>query len=372
MIKPYLMRLAVILIVALVTAPLANSADYAYYGYSPACPKNSSEMQFEQNIPLILNEVSFKLILEIDDKGNVGNVDFLNEKDSVFAKLVVSELTKLQFEPAQKRGLSVKSKLPVLVTINPRFKTTMVEFPIEQGYQVLNLKLYFEAMRELGLEAPDVKKYPSYFCNVKVTDSLTRLPYTLISLKLDRDGKAVSSRIVDSNIPAFNPQMQSAVLWSEFTPLKIDNQPAACSCFLLISFFPQVQYPAKEYHLAGDSVGAWYERWRVRLLPDTIGLMIPATPGQNKFADLALEKEYRALSGEIFANLIIDTLGNMIVRSTDTRKPEYHKAIRGALKNVRFFPATRFDGSPVEFSGTARFTFSINKSVKADFLWLDK
>jgi len=152
----------------------------------------------------------------------------------------------------------------------------------------------------------------------------------------------------------------------------VEKKPIACSSFLLVTFFPQVQYPTGEINSNADSVSVWYDKWRVQILPDTVGLMTPPMPKESQFMELTLEKEFRVLSGEVFANLIVDTLGNITVRSTDTKKPVYHKAIRSALKDLKFFPSERFDGTSVEFSGTAKFLFNINNSVNVHFLWLDK
>ncbi len=342
-----------------------------YYGFSPAFPKSSELPPFESTFPyIIMNEQSILLNVEIDQNGSFVKAVPRPPDDSVILKYVFASLKKLSFEPALKNGKTTSSTLPVLVTINPRFRRTVTAFPVNADSTITNRSLYFEALEKLGVEFVEIRKFPPYFCDISPADSLEILPYALIKIKLDENGQINSSEIVGSNLPAFAPQLQSAALWADFSPLKLDGNAAPCDGFLLVSFLPQLQYPTNHIEFKSDSVYEWYERWRIQLLPDTVGLMFPPMPKQRDIDKLTQSGKDQHLYAEVTAYLAIDTVGNVRVISIDTKNPPLHKAVAFALKNVRFFPALNFNGKPVSFLGSARFSLQNRSEVIVDYLWL--
>ncbi len=351
---------------------IAFAARPDYYGYSPALPKTLELPKFELNFPFIQNEQSILLLLEIDQSGSFKKAVLDNAGDSVVSKYVLSSLNNLSFEPALKKGQPCLSTLPVWARVNPRFREATIEFPVGADFQITNRSLYFQALKLLGVEFPKIRTFPPYFCDLSPRDSLDFLPFALIKLNLNDSGQVNSSEIVNASLPAFARQIESAALWAGFSPLKVDGKAEPGSAFLLVSFFPQLQYPTNEIEIKNDSIYPWHERWRVQLLPDTVGLMLPAMPQNRDIIELTLSGKDRLNSGEVVADLIVDTLGNVKVRSIDTKNPPRHKAVAFALKDVKFFPATGYNGKLVNFNGKARFYFRNSSKVQVEYLWLNE
>ncbi len=341
-----------------------------YYGFSPALPKSSEVPPCDSAFPFILKEQSILLRLEIDQAGLFKRVLPNEENDSVISRYVLSSLKKVTFEPAIKRGEPLLSVLPVLATVNPHFNRTTIEFPLSADSQITNRSLYFLALEQLGAEFPKVKKFPPYFCNLSTKDSLNFLPFALLSVNMNEAGEVSSSDIVETNLPAYTRQIQSAALWADFSPLKFDNVAVPCTSFLLVSFFPQLQYPTIALEIESDSISKWHEYFRVQLLPDTVGLMMPAMPIHQEVGSLTRKGENKYLRGEFIADLAIDTLGNFRVTTIDIKNPPLQQALNLALKDIKFFPATAYNGKLVDFHGKAAVTFEGTSNITIKYLWL--
>jgi len=341
-----------------------------YYGISPAYPKSAEIPPSELRFPFIIGQRTIPFTLEIDQSGTIKKALPQLTVDSFLVKYVLSSLVKLQFEPAVINGAKAASNLPILIILNPRFRSTTIEFPVDAATHVKSRSLYFKALESCGAVLPRITKFPSYFCDLSRADSLKQLPFALLCLDLDESGQVKSSEIVNTNLPAFSAQIQSAALWAVFDPLKLNNEASPCRCFLIVSFFPQLEYPTGEINSLKDTVFEWYDRWRVQLLPDTVGLMLPPLPRNNDISELNITGKEGFFLGEVVANLSIDTLGNVRVRSIDTKKPPMQKAIVSTLKNIKFYSAMNFSGDAVPFEGTAKFSFQSRTSVRVDYFWL--
>ncbi len=352
-------------------ADSAFAARPAYYGLAPAYPKSEELPLYDSTFPFIMKEQSILLQLEIDQTGLFKKALPDSSTDTVISKYVLSSLRKVSFEPATKSGKPVLSVLPVRATVQPRFRNTVVEWPVNVNFEITNRHLYFLALKLLGTELPKIKKFPPYFCNLKLTDSLKHLPFALLSVNLNETGEFNSSEIVETNLPAYVRQIQSAALWAEFSPLMLDNKAVPSAGFLLVSFFPQLQYPTTHLEIKGDSIYPWYERWRVQFLPDTAGLMMPAMPTHQEVGNLTIKGKNRRLYGEFIANLLVDTLGNVRTGSIDINNPPLQQALNLALKDVKFFPATAYNGELKSFQGKATVSFDGTSNIQIEYLWLN-
>jgi hypothetical protein len=216
-----------------------------------------------------------------------------------------------------------------------------------------------------------MKKFPSYFCSFKTPDSLAVLPYALLKLELEESGKVISVAVVKSTLPGFASQIQSAALWGEYIPMLVDGKPVATSCFLLALFLPQLKYPAAPIDAKADSMVTWYDKWRVRIIADTVGLLNPAMPKVQGIDELTIMGEDRYLMGVVNAGLAIDVNGNVRFTGSDTKQDKLNNAVKASIEGLRFYPAVSFAGEVKSFSGTARFKFSNRANVRVDYLWLE-
>jgi len=341
-----------------------------YHGLSLAYPKDSVLPTIDQAMPFLMGERIFQMNLEITDKGVIKSALPAQKEDSVLAQYVSSSLIKIHFEVTLKSDKPVSSILPVIVTINPRFRTTDMIFPVNAFTEIKSRSLYFQALEKNGIVLPRLRKFPSYFCDLKMSDSLKYLPFALIKIDLDSSGEVNSTEPVSTSLPAFTRQIESAVLWADFDPLELNGKPAACACYLILSFLPQLIYPTETIEFKADATAAWFDHWRIQLIPDTVGLMLPPLPQKQGIDELSVPGRPKSFGGEVIAVLTVDTLGAIFVNSTDSKDAKPHRAIIAALKSAKFFPATDYSGHPVFFDGSAKFTFSNSDIVRVEYFWL--
>jgi hypothetical protein len=358
-------------LICLVAGSVAGG-DNGYKGFSPAYPSSPGTPRTEIRMPFLQAEKAVNLEVSLSESGQISEIRFKDDVDSLFEKYLSSILNQLTFEPALIDNNNTTSKLPLKMIINPRFRRTEIVFPVNSAREVEDRIFYSEALELNGFELPRIKMFPKYTCDIGIKDSFDLLPFTLEKLTLDSAGQVVDFRNVTTTLPSYTSQIQSASLWSEIMPLRIKGKPAPADCFLLVSFLPQLHYPTKKFLGALDDSTHWTERWRVQLLADTVGLMLPPFPKEFGGNRLALRSSSeRFLRGEISATIHIDSLGNARVGFTDSKKADYHKAILSSLREIKFYPAMDYQGRPQKFVGRALFEFKHAPTVRVKYFWLN-
>ena len=363
---------AAAIICAGLSAPSTFAGPPLYQGYSLAVPINSQTPATEISMPRIQNETFYKVIVRVTENGETESLSFSQGLEPPIEKYLSSIISQIEYEPAVYLGSKRSCRLPLIIMANPRFRNSVIVFPVDSYFEVSDNFLYYEALRLNKFELPEILSFPKYYCGLKRSDSLEILPYVLEKLSLDSAGNVLKSENFSASLKAYVMQIQSASLWSEFSPLRVEGISRPSVCYLLVSFLPQLHYPAKKIIGLDRDTSNWAERWRVLLLPDTVGIMVPPLPLELVIGSITLKKlEQRYLMGEIIATILIDSLGKARVMSTDRKDAKYHQAINSAVSSVGFFPAMSFHGRPQQFKGKARFTFKSSAKVRVDYLWLD-
>ncbi|MCH9024468.1 MAG: hypothetical protein IH931_03960 [candidate division Zixibacteria bacterium] len=325
-------------------------------------------------MPILRKETFFKVIVSVTENGETESLNFSQDLSPQVEEYLSSILSQIEYQPAAYLGSNRSCQLPLIIMANPRFRRSEVVFPVSSNFEVSDNFLYYEALRLNKFELPEILSFPKYYCGLKRSDSLKILPYVLVRLSLDAAGNVLKSENFSASFKAeaFSIQIKSASLWSEFSPLKIEGIARPSDCYLLVSFLPQLHYPTKKITAPERDTSHWAEKWRVRLLPDTVGLMVPPLPLELNIESITLKKQkQRFLMGEILATISIDSLGKARVMSTDKKDAKYHQAINSAMSCVGFFPAMSFRGKPRKFIGKARFQFTRSAKVRVDYLWLN-
>ena len=368
---PTVLAAAAVIICAL-SVPSIFAGPPLYQGYSLAVPINSQTPATEILMPRIQNETFYKIIVRVTENGETESLSFSQSLQPPIENYLSSIISQIEYEPAVYLGSKRSCRLPLIIIANPRLRNSVIVFPVDSYFEVSDNFLYYEALRLNKFELPEILSFPKYYCGLKRSDSLEILPYVLEKLSLDSAGNVLKSENFSASLKAYVMQIQSASLWSEFSPLKVEGISRPSVCYLLVSFLPQLHYPAKKIIGLDRDTSNWAERWRVLLLPDTVGIMVPPLPLELVIGSITLKNlEQRFLMGEIIATILIDSLGKARVMSTDRKDAKYHQAINSAVSSVGFFPAMSFHGRPQQFKGKARFTFKSSAKVRVDYLWLD-
>jgi len=356
------------------SAPSISAEPPVYQGYSLAVPINSQTPATEISMPFIRNETLYKIIVSVSENGETESLSFSQRLNPPIKNYLSSIISQIEYEPAVYLGSKRSCQLPLIIMANPRFRNSVIFFPVSSDFEVSDNLLYYEALRLNKFELPELLSFPQYFCTLKRSDSLKILPYVLEKLSLDSAGNVIKSENFSASIKAeaYSTQIQAASLWAEFSPLKVEGLSRPSDCYLLISFLPQLHYPTKIIAVSESDNSHWADRWRVLLLPDTAGIMVPPLPLELNISTITIrKKQHRYLTGEILATISIDSLGEARVIMIDRKDTEFRQAINSVVSSVGFFPAMSFHGRPQKFTGKARFHFTYSATVRVEYLWLN-
>jgi len=257
----------------------ADSYRPSLYGFAPAYPVEVPELfESDSKPPYITGETQYILLLNIDDKGNVTTITAENEEDIRVVEYSKNHLSNCSFKSANYNNKNISSVLPVKISINPRIKTPDFYFPIDRELNIKDPDLYYSIFPYNNITLPSIEYFPNYFCNIDWNDSLDIYPFVLLQLDLDEKGEVKNVTEVLSTYSNYTMTLMSASLWSEFSPAKTYDSTISSNPYLLVSLFPQIYYPTKKYYCNKSDSLSIYEKTRVKLLPDSIGILQKPIP----------------------------------------------------------------------------------------------
>lgn len=320
--------------------------------------------------PMVERFVSFTLT--IDSLGVVSDFVPNSDADSLYLPATDSLLRSYRFIPGSFRGIKKTMRLPVYVHDWPNVSRLRLLFPVEHNMAVSNINLYEQALQLNGVKLPIIDTFPSYYCDYPKEDSLPRYPFLLVRLSLDNQGSPVAIEKILSTAGTYTDQLLSVVNWAEYRPLEIAGHKEATTSFILISLYSEVGYPAKEITsvLADDSVSA-QERWRVRLLADSVGSVM-APPIPRRYQDLTYTAiESLAVSYQIVSVRVrINKTGQTHIGRISNLSPKLKGLVREILDRQPFYPAIDYSGRPIQFGGVIYLDFSNSGIVRINPAWL--
>jgi hypothetical protein len=342
------------------------------FGLAVPYPHESPELVAPIKLPYYRIETVVPAVLEIDKKGKVTSITPQNSADTPFTNYANEWLTSFTFEPATFEGEKVSSRLPLNLQFQPRVRLPDVHFPIDSSGNVVNADLYFKAFGMNGIEMPRVEEFPTYFCDVQRSDTSVAYPYVLVSIQLDDSGQVLNTEPVRSTIPACQTQIMSAILWAKFSPAVVRGTPTSTPCYLLISFFPHLHYPTRVWQRSAPDSLSLLERYRVRLLPDTVGLMAAPLPSWSSGYEFSFRGYNSAIRDTISAALYIDTTGQARLERFGSLTEEARRTIRDVTSHLEFYPALDYQGKPHRYFGLVSFIFQASSKIRIVCHWLEQ
>lgn len=351
---------------------IKTAARPSHFELAPAYPSTSGEPELvmESNLPYFRFERLVAVILDIDKEGGVTSVAAESTSDSAFAGYAQTWIKSIRFEPATFKGKEIPSHLPVILQFRPRVRLPDISFPIDSTGVIVDADLYFKTFALNEICVPQLEEFPRYFCDLKVTDSSVVFKYVLARVGLDESGRVTDIEKVSSNYPAFSRQVMSAILWARFSPAVVQGSPVPAECFVLVSFFPRINYPTRVWQRSDlDSLGP-LARFRIRLLPDTVGLMSKPLPVRMSGDEFTLAGKYAAFRDTVSAALSVDTTGRATLRRFTKAGEGMQQAVYELGARLRFFPALDYQGRPHRFSGLVSFIFQGSPKIRIVYHWL--
>ena len=313
--------------------------------------------------------LALPLTLIVDTAGKVTQVTPVVAGDSTSVERFRAFLMFLEFEPGLYNGSPTAMPLRVQLEVHEPGALPVVHYPVGPNREIIDGDLYWRAFAELGVEIARLRCFPSYYYDVDRRARWERYPYQIYRVELDSTGDVVEVELVRATSSAYHAQIKSAIVWGEYQPLKTQGRAVGSSNFLVVSLLPTVDYPTLPLCVDGfDTANVW-DRMRVRLLPDTVGLLAPPIP---KVAWSGRLRE--GFIGDLPADLIsagicVDPKGGSVVERISTENWRWRRVLTGSAHNRRFFPALDFAGRPRPWCGQVYVRYLDNSNARIWFSW---
>lgn len=347
----------------------------SHYGFSlpypvSAPPIEMSERVYSAIVPKEAERV-IPVILNIDVSGRILSMTAQAAGDSDYLNRYGVFLEQFRFEPGLIDGVVSPMSLLVELQTGSVTASPIIRFPVDPNRDILDGDLYWRALAELGVDVPTLVRFPSYNYEFKTVYRWRRYPFKVYRVDLDSAGKVLDKELVLETGPEFSRQIRSAIHWGEYTPLRIDGRAVASSSFLVVSLYPMVDYPSAPVEPSAPIEMVPWDRARVRLLPDTIGIVLPPVPKREWSGDI-LDSFHQGMTPELVTGrVIIDTLGKSHVQALSTDFARARSVIIARAHDIQFFPTMGLDGVPRAFSSGMVYLRYLDKShVRIWFRWL--
>jgi len=348
----------------------SNSADrHVMYGFEVPYPKKLSNKLPTGRLPFLAADRLVPVTLEINAKGRVSAVQSDEPADSLFVGYYRDKLRQIEFEPARVEGKNSPILMPLTLHFQPNRKLPDLYLPVDSNGTISDRGLYMSTLELNGVSLPSVISFPSYFCDLEWNDSLAVLPYVLLGLKLDEGGELIDIEIESTNYQAFALQLMSASLSAQFSPLYVNGQARGSSCFLLVSFFPQLTYPTEVWKGSSSADYSILRRHQIRLYPDTVGFLTKPLPRFFPPNDVTVSGRHSGHSDTVLAAVMISAEGDFRTIRYGKVSPSVRQGIQMLSKVIKFFPAMDYAGQPQDFHGVVRLIFSASAKIRIEYLW---
>ncbi|MCP4685418.1 MAG: hypothetical protein GY867_08210 [bacterium] len=340
------------------------------YGLTLPEPVHMPAYSADSNVNLKAVEKIVSLILRIDAHGRVTDLRADNPEDYLYAACYDDYLRSIPFDPGFSDTVRIEMLLPVTMQIGDRGDTPELFFPVFSGREVIEYDLYARGLEMNGLELPSLESFPSYNCDI---DSFSTEPiyrYLLMQVDLDSVGRPTAIETILSTYPRYEEKLRTAVNWARYTPLKASGVARPARCYVLISFFPLCVYPTAPLDSVTLEQLPLLERLRVRIFPDTLGLMakpVPASFWQTKVRD---KKDWHTHYDLFSSRLAIDSLGLATHLKTTGRDRWNRQLVKNLAEEVLFYPALDFRGRPRSYRGLFYLERLPKRPVRMWITWL--
>lgn len=342
-----------------------------HFGIALPIPDNLGVFAVPKNPGHALVEASVPVVLTIDTTGKVTEVALVDSVDSAYVSYYRNYLTSLSFGPGERDGQPAVLRLPINLRIGVKWLQPIVQFPVDNKHRVRDRRMYQRALELNGVTLPSVKMFPKYSASFTFADTTIIPRYALFEVDLDSTGTVLESRTVESSALGVTDQLKTAINWGEYAPLQINGAPKPTTTFLLITLYSSITYPTKVWTPSTVDSANVMDLYRIEILPDTIGYLIPATPRHAWSGWLSVGRMPDEMTAAtVSLRLIIDTLGNV---TTSTLSRETNAVKLASLQiagNLRFYPETVVGNRPRRSYGLCYFEADSSTSVRIWFDWL--
>lgn len=313
---------------------------------------------------------SYELTLEVDSQGKVSALRADKLLAVAWQKRLNDYLSRFTFRPGKINGRNSVPPLIARISVDITDSLVCLEFPLDTLGRVRDPLLYERNLQLAGVTLPAISKFPWYHAVFKNPDSVRVLPYVLTSIKFDQRGRCTSAKVVGSNYPGFKQQLASASLYGDYRSGKTPAGKAIRKSFLLTTFIPTSHYPTKPWTAKSADSLDLHDRLALRLVPDTVGIMIPPLPVSRTPLIVNFRPKSLERTKELALAVRVGDDGRLRTAVSPATESGLYPLAMAIENQIKFYPALGFDGRTRNFDSVVYIRPEGESSVRISLAWL--
>ena len=341
----------------------------SHFGISLPYPKSLPPYSGDTLPEVVGAERLIPLCLLVDSKGKVKTIVAESPDDSAFAGSSTRFFRGLKFIPGQRNGQRDSMTVRILLQVGGPGAKPIAHFPVGPGGWVDEGELYWATMKMLGRNPACLRRFGSYGYLIDPETKWRNYDYKVFRVELDSTGDVSAIDLVTARSPLYNDQLRSVINWGEYEPMTVDGRPVASSNFLTILILPTVDYPTLPLEFDRLNTYNVWDRLRVNMVPDTLGVLAPPIPKRD-WSTVISDKFLGGMTPALISGRIrVDASGTSRV---DNISSDFWKARRIlSLSSLEkpLFPALDFSGRARSWDGLVFLKYTSDSTAQVWFDW---
>ncbi|MBI5267808.1 MAG: hypothetical protein HY851_11315 [candidate division Zixibacteria bacterium] len=359
-----------LLIVAGVALGAEERQRPATLGVALAYPKSTLVVVPRTVNPYARFDLLVPINFHVSADGSVTSVTGQLAEDSILIRLLDSILRKVEFVPGKRDSEAVAQVIPAELALFAGSVRARLSTPVTDSGRFGDPRLYAAGLQANSVSSPLLNRLAPVFFTCSKRDSLTDLPYALLKIDVNADGKPGQVETVRTTMVGFTDQIASAFNWADYTPARVGETLTASTVYAVVIYHPRARYPTRPIGLPGKDTAGTVEQFLIRLVIDTEGVMIPPIPASVNADSVGIDRATGKPYGPVSVWCTFDTSGQAWPTRMSNRSSIVASICREAISEMRFHPATDFHGRRVAFSGLMYFDFAGSGNVRVYLDWL--
>ena len=349
------------------STPLAPRT--SHYGFSLPYPYYMPKYKVDTSVALVSNGLPLNVRLTVDTSGAVTSIATADPARAEELAPYRNYLMQTRFRPGLIDTLPTVSRITIQLLADSLSGPPAVAFPVEPNRSIAAPSLYWQSMAERDIEPARLVSFPRYYYEFQNDSFWRKYPFMVFRVELDSTGDVLEALPVSSPGSAFVDQIRTAIHWGEYAPGRVNGRAVASSPYLIISMIPMVDLPAPAVTVDSDDREDSFDRFRVRLVPDTAGVVLPPILKRLWSGPIGDRFHQGGPEDIIPGRVRVDSLG--IVRSLNLFT-DFWKArglVAAKARDDTFYPAFGLDGTARSSTGSIFIEYTDESNVRIWFDW---
>jgi hypothetical protein len=313
------------------------------------------------------------ILIGLSQEGNVVLILPSSERWKPFVDIVLPSLVRMKFTPPIIEGKPIPFMLAaeLIFYISKNRTNVVLRLPFIDDMNLYTKELIEKSLELNGFKLPQPIAIAPYYSNIKPTVNVTDYDFAIFLLTLDTSGGAEQIYEYCSSNHDISKLFKNAILYSKFTPAAYKGENIPSSLFLIVRYFPYLEYPTKNWPLP-DSIQSAYPYEFLRIEPALYldSIIHPAIP-LNIPNGIIQWGSHISFVDSLVVGVVIDTLGKIISHNYYTPTWDEKKNITDTLlSRLHFFPAREIDNSKANFGGEMVIRYEPGRNIRIEAKWI--